>query len=122
VAYELADDDIDLLQSRVAERLDVPFGTISEMIRRLIEVSLVHLDGRTVSLTPAGSEQGLAVLPRHRLAERFLTDVLEMKSGEAHREPGRVVAPPAVQAFVGNLIETGSGPIRCSRGAGASGS
>lgn len=56
------------------------------MIRRLVEVSLVHLDGRTVSLTPASTEQGTAVLPRHHLAERFLTDVLEMKSGEAPRE------------------------------------
>lgn len=77
--YESAEDDIDLLQARVAERLDVSCPAVSELIRRLVEVSLAQLDGRTVSLLPADIE-GMAMVPRHRLAARFLTDVLGIES------------------------------------------
>lgn len=104
--YERVDDDIDLLQTRVAERLDVPRSAVAEVTRGLVELSLAHLDGRTVSLTPTGTEQGTPAIHRHRLAERFLTDVLDVKSGDPHRvaEPCEHVAPANVETTLDRYL------------------
>jgi DtxR family Mn-dependent transcriptional regulator len=40
-------------------------------------------------LTPSGEELGQSVVRRHRLAERFMTDILGLSWALAHREAGR---------------------------------
>jgi DtxR family transcriptional regulator, Mn-dependent transcriptional regulator len=113
--FELEEDDIDVLQARIAERLDVSRPAVSEMIRRLVDDGLVHFDGHTLSLTPAGLEHGTAVVRRHRLAERFLTDVLEMGSGDAHREAERWehVISASVEAALDRYLDH---PTTCPHG------
>lgn len=86
--FELAEDDVDIIQARIAERLNVSRPAVSEMIRKLETEGLLTNEGAIV-LTLAG--QGLAqrVVRRHRLAERFLTDVLMLSWAEAHHEAGK---------------------------------
>ena len=87
--WELAEDDIRVIQARIAERLDVSRPAVSEMIRKLDDAGLVRHDGTRIGLTPDGRRLAERVVRRHRLAERFLTDVLELSWAEAHQEAGK---------------------------------
>ena len=86
--FELREDDLEVIQARIAERLDISRPAVSEMIRRMAAEGLVTLDGG-IHLTDAGVVLAEQVVRRHRLAERFLTDVLELNWAEAHHEANR---------------------------------
>ena len=75
--FELDEDDVDVIQARIAERLQVSRPAVSEMIRKLEAEGLVTHDG-SIALTPAGEALAQRVVRRHRLAEVFLTDVLKL--------------------------------------------
>ncbi len=86
--FELEEDDVDVIQARIAERLQVSRPAVSEMIRRLEAEHLVTMhDG--IQLTNRGLELAQSVVRRHRLAERFLTDLLGLSWAEAHHEAGK---------------------------------
>ena len=86
--FELAEDDVDVIQARIAERLNVSRPAVSEMMRRLESEGLIDTtDG--IRLTEAGQHLATTVVRRHRLAERFLTDVLNLSWAEAHHEAGK---------------------------------
>src|SRR5687768_2340214 len=86
--FELVEDDVDVIQARMAERLQVSRPAVSEMIRRLEHEGLVSNDG-AIKLTDDGIMLAERVVRRHRLAERFLTDILKLSWAEAHHEAGR---------------------------------
>jgi DtxR family Mn-dependent transcriptional regulator len=86
--FELEEDDVDVIQARMAERLQVSRPAVSEMIRRLEAEGLITNDGAIV-LTETGLHLAQQVVRRHRLAERFLTDVLKLSWAEAHHEAGK---------------------------------
>lgn len=86
--FELAEDDLDVIQARIAERLDVSRPAVSEMMRRLEAEGLITTDGG-IQLTLAGDALAQRVVRRHRLAERFLTDILGLSWAEAHHEAGK---------------------------------
>jgi DtxR family transcriptional regulator, Mn-dependent transcriptional regulator len=86
--FELAEDDVDVIQARIADRLQVSRPAVSEMTRRLETEGLITTDGG-INLTTAGVELAERVVRRHRLAERFLTDVLDLSWAEAHHEAGK---------------------------------
>jgi len=86
--FELEEDDVEVIQARMAERLQVSRPAVSEMIRRLETEGLITNDDGIV-LTDSGLELAQQVVRRHRLAERFLTDVLKLSWAEAHHEAGK---------------------------------
>ena len=86
--FELAEDDVEIIQARMADRLQVSRPAVSEMIRKLEAEGLVT-NTESIELTEAGSELAQRVVRRHRLAERFLTDVLKLSWAEAHHEAGK---------------------------------
>jgi DtxR family transcriptional regulator, Mn-dependent transcriptional regulator len=86
--FELREDDLDVIQARIAERLQVSRPAVSEMIKRLEAEGLVTTDG-AIKLTVAGERLANTVVRRHRLAERFLTDVLGLSWAQAHHEAGK---------------------------------
>lgn len=86
--FELDEDDVDVIQARIAERLQVSRPAVSEMVRRLEAEGLIVNDG-SITLTDAGLRLAKQVVRRHRLAERFLTDVLKLSWAEAHHEAGK---------------------------------
>ena len=112
--FELAEDDVDIIQARIADRLQVSRPAVSEMIRRLEAEGLVTHDGAIV-LTPKGAELAERVVRRHRLAERFLTDVLKLSWAEAHHEAGRWehVMSFAVEEAMDRLL---GNPTTCPHG------
>src|SRR5215204_7671360 len=52
--FELNEDDVDVIQARIAERLMVSRPAVSEMIRRLETEKLVKIDGGQITLTKSG--------------------------------------------------------------------
>lgn len=86
--FELREDDVAVIQARIAERLDVSRPAVSEMIKRMDAEGLVTMKGG-IRLTEDGLGLAERVVRRHRLAERFLTDVLDLSWAEAHAEAGR---------------------------------
>lgn len=82
--YELAEDDIDALQTRIAERLGVSRAAVSEMTARLIVDGYVATGAGRLLLTELGQRTAESAVRRHRLAERLLVDVLGLGWAEAH--------------------------------------
>ena len=112
--FEFEEDDVAVIQARMAERLQVSRPAVSEMIKRLESEGLVTTDG-AIRLTAAG--QGLAqrIVRRHRLAERFLTDLLGLSWSEAHHEAGRWehVISDEVEAALDRVL---GNPTTCPHG------
>ena len=86
--FELQEDDVDVIQARIADRLGVSRPAVSEMIKRMEQEDMVTVDGH-IALTDRGRQLAESVVRRHRLAERLLTDVLGLSWAEAHKEAGR---------------------------------
>ena len=112
--WELQEDDVDVIQARIAERLGVSRPAVSEMIRRMESEGLVEID-RAVRLTKDGQELAEQVVRRHRLAERLLTDILGLSWADAHQEAGRWehVISDAVEAAIVRLLDD---PTTCPHG------
>lgn len=87
--FELAEDDVDVIQARIAERLDVSRPAVSEMIRKMEREGFIANKGGQIVLTKDGQALATQVVRRHRIAERFLTDVLGLSWTQAHHEAGR---------------------------------
>jgi DtxR family transcriptional regulator, Mn-dependent transcriptional regulator len=87
--FELDEDELDVIQARAADRLQVSRPAVSEMVRRLETAGLLTIDRGTISLTNSGRDLAESVVRRHRLAERFLTDMLGLSWADAHREAGK---------------------------------
>ena len=113
--FELAEDDLEVIQARIAERLEVSRPAVSEMIKRMEKEGLVTSDAEGISLTADGRDLASSVVRRHRLAERFLTDVLGLTWTEAHHEAGKwehVISPDVEDALNRLLGE----PTTCPHG------
>ena len=112
--YALGEERVDVIQARIAERLDLSRPTVSEMIHRMEADGLVER-ADTIRLTEAGRVIAEQVVRRHRLAERFLTDVLRLSWAEAHLEAGKwehVISPRVETALMEFLGE----PTTCPHG------
>jgi DtxR family transcriptional regulator, Mn-dependent transcriptional regulator len=73
--------------NQLAERLGVPAGTASAMVKRLDELRLAeHTPYHGVRLTAAGRRVALRTLRRHRLLELFLTETLDLPWDRVHQE------------------------------------
>ena len=113
--FELDEDDIAVIQARIAERLMVSRPAVSEMIRRLEAAGLVNADRNRIALSEAGAKLAEQVVRRHRLAERFLTDILKVSWAEAHPEAERwssVISDRVESAMAALLGE----PTTCPHG------
>ena len=88
--YELEEEGIEVVQIRIAERLGVSRAAVSEKVGRLVRMKLVEVDDeRQIGLTAHGRSVAEEAVRRHRMAERFLIDVLKLPWHKAHEEAGR---------------------------------
>jgi DtxR family Mn-dependent transcriptional regulator len=115
VIYELKEDDLDVIQARIADRLGVSRPAVSEMVGRMTAEGLVHTSKGTIGLTDSGRHLAEQIVRRHRLAERFLTDILGLAWAEAHHEAGKwehVLSEP-VEAAINRILDN---PTTCPHG------
>jgi len=113
--FELEEDNLKVIQARIAERLDVSRPAVSEMIKRMSDEGLLKDGDSGVVLTTRGMELATRVVRRHRLAECFLTDVLGLSWTEAHHEAGKWehVISTSVEDAMRKVLED---PTTCPHG------
>jgi len=89
--YKMSLEDDRVIAARLAERMNVSPPTVADMLKRLAENGLAS-SSRTegVKLTKKGLEAAETLVRRHRLWERFLTDVLGLNWDEVHEEACRL--------------------------------
>lgn len=87
--FELLEENVEVIQARIVERLKVSRPSVSEMTKRMETEGLITVRGSAIALTPAGEELAQQTVRRHRIAERFLTDILGLSWAQAHHEAGR---------------------------------
>ncbi|MAG35356.1 MAG: hypothetical protein CL878_03780 [Dehalococcoidia bacterium] len=89
--YLLISEDRPAIAARVAEIVGVTPPTVLETLRRLQRQGLIRMTQRKeIRLTEQGREHAERLMRRHRLMERFLTDVLGLDWRQAHEEAERL--------------------------------
>ncbi|HEX2421119.1 MAG TPA: metal-dependent transcriptional regulator [Acidimicrobiia bacterium] len=83
--YELGEEGLGVIQARIADWLGVSRASVSEMIRKMEADGLLET-GTEIVLTTEGRHLAEVVVRRHRLAERFLTEVLGLPWVKVHAE------------------------------------
>lgn len=83
--FELAEEGIPVIQARIADWLGVTRASVSEMVRRMVDDGLVVSDSE-IRLTDEGRHLAEVVVRRHRLSERFLSEVLGLPWVKVHAE------------------------------------
>ncbi|OLT48583.1 dihydrofolate reductase [Saccharomonospora sp. CUA-673] len=88
--FELEEEGVTPLRARIAERLEQSGPTVSQTVARMERDGLVVVaDDRHLQLTEHGRELAIAVMRKHRLAERLLVDVIGLEWEHVHSEACR---------------------------------
>ena len=119
--YGLAEEGVEVIQARLVERLNLSPQAVSEMVARLVAEGFLTRSGRSVALTEDGQTRALSIVRRHRLAERFLVDILGLPWHKAHQEAGRwehVISDEVEARFIAVL----NNPMTCPHGSPIPGS
>ncbi|MBK5266033.1 MAG: metal-dependent transcriptional regulator [Acidimicrobiia bacterium] len=83
--FELGEEGIPVIQARIADWLGVSRPSVSEMVKRMTDDGLITLEP-SLELTGEGRHLAEVVVRRHRLAERFLSEVLGLPWVKVHAE------------------------------------
>jgi DtxR family Mn-dependent transcriptional regulator len=83
--YTLTEEGKRAKTSEVAEHLKIAPSSVTEMLRKLSKEGYIDYQPyRGVTLTKDGLEVAKRIKRKHRLIERFLSDVLKIKKEEVH--------------------------------------
>jgi DtxR family Mn-dependent transcriptional regulator len=89
--YWLYEARLPMTGANVARAMQLSAPTVHEMIGRLErDGHITRNSGKEISFTESGREHAEAIVRRHRLIERFLTDVLGIPWDEVHEEAERL--------------------------------
>lgn len=114
--YELEEEGVVPLRARIAERLNQSGPTVSQTVARMERDGLIHVaDDRHLQLTDPGRREAVAVMRKHRLAERLLADVIGLEWEQVHIEACRWehVMSDAVERRIVALVDK---PLVCPHG------
>ena len=89
--FWLQEAGLPMTGANVARAMQLSPPTVHEMIGRLERDGYITRAGdKTISFTGSGEEHAEGIVRRHRLIERFLTDVLGIPWDEVHEEAERL--------------------------------
>ena len=89
--FWLQEAGLPMTGANVARAMQLSPPTVHEMIGRLERDGYITRAGdKSISFTDTGAEHAEGVVRRHRLIERFLTDVLGIPWDEVHEEAERL--------------------------------
>jgi DtxR family Mn-dependent transcriptional regulator len=89
--FWLHEAGLSMTGANVARAMQLSPPTVHEMVGRLERDGYITRgDDKTISFTPSGQEHAEGIVRRHRLIERFLTDVLGVPWDEVHEEAERL--------------------------------
>jgi DtxR family transcriptional regulator, Mn-dependent transcriptional regulator len=91
IIYWLQEAGLPITGANIARAMQVSAPTVHEMIGRLeADGYVTRAADKSLSFTESGKEQATQIVRRHRLIERFLTDVFEIPWDQVHEEAERL--------------------------------
>lgn len=114
--YSLAEEGDQVIAARVAEDIGVTPSTMFSALRRLEKEEFVRVERRkNIYLTSKGREVAEAILRRHFLTERLLTDLLGLDWVTAHQEAHHLehAISPVVEERLSAILDN---PSTCPHG------
>jgi DtxR family Mn-dependent transcriptional regulator len=91
IMFWLEEAGLPITGANIARAMQLSAPTVHEMIGRLERDGYVErLEDKSLLFTDDGREHAQAIVRRHRLIERFLTDVLGVPWDEVHEEAERL--------------------------------
>ena len=89
--FWLQEAGLPMTGANVARAMQLSAPTVHEMVGRLERDGYItRAADKTIAFTDNGREHAEGVVRRHRLIERFLTDILEIPWDEVHEEAERL--------------------------------
>ena len=89
--------------ANMARAMQLSAPTVSEMVGRLERDGyIVRNAERTIDFTPSGRDHAERIVSRHRMIERFLTDIVGVPWDDVHEEAERLehAMTPRFEAYV----------------------
>jgi DtxR family Mn-dependent transcriptional regulator len=114
--YDLAGSDKPVIGARLARYMHLSAPSIAEALRRMQKDGYVRVAGRKeIRLTRKGLDIAETMARRHRLLERWLTDVLGLDWANAHDEAHRLehALSPVVEERLAQMLGM---PSTCPHG------
>lgn len=91
ILFWLQEAGLAMTGANVARAMQLSPPTVHEMLGRLERDGYITRGtDRAIAFTPSGAEHAEGIVRRHRLIERFLTDVLGVPWDEVHEEAERL--------------------------------
>ena len=91
IIYWLEEAGLPITAANIARAMQVSAPTVHEMIGRLEGDGYVtRAEDKSLSFTESGREHAAQIVRRHRLIERFLTDVFDIPWDQVHEEAERL--------------------------------
>jgi DtxR family transcriptional regulator, Mn-dependent transcriptional regulator len=91
ILFWLQEAGLPMNGANVARAMQLSAPTVHEMVGRLERDGYItRAKDRTIAFTATGAEHAEGIVRRHRLIERFLTDVLGVPWDEVHEEAERL--------------------------------
>ena len=89
--YDLAGSGKPVIGARLAKHMKVSPPAVTEALHRMARAGYIRLAaGKEITLTKKGRAMAEVMARRHRLLERWLTDILGLDWTEAHEEAHRL--------------------------------
>ena len=91
IIYWLDEAGLPITGANIARAMQLSAPTVHEMVGRLeTDGYITRREDKSLAFTEAGHRHASSVVRRHRLIERFLTDVLGIPWDEVHEEAERL--------------------------------
>jgi DtxR family transcriptional regulator, Mn-dependent transcriptional regulator len=91
ILFWLQEAGLPMTAANLARAMQLSAPTVHEMIGRLERDGYISRDAdRAIAFTATGAEHAEGIVRRHRLIERFLTDILGVPWDEVHEEAERL--------------------------------
>ena len=103
VLFWLDEAQLPMTAANVARAMQLSAPTVHEMVGRLVNDGYVTRDeDKTIRFTDPGREHAEQIVSRHRLIERFLTDVVGVPWDDVHEEAEKLehAMSPRFEAYV----------------------
>jgi DtxR family transcriptional regulator, Mn-dependent transcriptional regulator len=107
IMFWLEEARLPITGANIARAMQVSAPTVHEMLGRLEKDGYVtRASDKSLGFTKSGKEQAADIVRRHRLIERFLTDVFDIPWDQVHEEAERLEhwMSPVVEARMRNAI------------------
>ena len=89
--YDLQGSGKPVIGARLAKHMKISPPAVTEALQRMARLGYIKSSaGKEISLTPKGKALAEVMARRHRLLERWLTDILGLDWTEAHEEAHRL--------------------------------